>query len=31
VGEMLEQAISHAEHVRAGLARSVDRGLAATA
>jgi ArsR family transcriptional regulator len=31
VGEMLEQAISHAEHVRAGMARSVDRGLAATA
>src|SRR5580765_5440912 len=25
VGELLEQAISHAEHVHAGLARSVDR------
>ena len=31
VGELLEQAISHAEHVRAGLARSADRDLAATA
>ncbi len=31
VGELLEQAISHAEHVHAGLARSVDRDLAATA
>ena len=31
VGELLEQAISHAEHVRAGLARTVDRDLAATA
>jgi DNA-binding transcriptional ArsR family regulator len=31
VGELLEQAISHAEHVRAGLARSVSDDLAATA
>ena len=31
VGELLEQAISHAEHVRAGLARSADRDLAAPA
>jgi ArsR family transcriptional regulator, nickel/cobalt-responsive transcriptional repressor len=26
VGELLEQAISHVEHVRAGLARTVSRG-----
>lgn len=32
VGELLEQAISHAEHVRSGLARTVaDEPLAATA
>ena len=31
VGELLEQAISHAEHLRAGLARSVADELAATA
>ena len=31
VGELLEQAISHAEHLRAGLARSVTDDLAATA
>jgi ArsR family transcriptional regulator, nickel/cobalt-responsive transcriptional repressor len=32
VGELLEQAISHAEHLRAGLARAVaDEDLAATA
>jgi ArsR family transcriptional regulator len=29
VGELLEQAISHVEHVRAGLARSVSQRLAA--
>jgi ArsR family transcriptional regulator, nickel/cobalt-responsive transcriptional repressor len=31
VGELLEQAISHAEHLRTGLARSVTDDLAATA
>ena len=31
VGELLEQAVSHAEHLRAGLARSVTDELAATA